>query len=90
MTYEFIDKHEAGKLLKRHPQSLARYRSNPQIGWVEGIHYTRPNGQEVLYNKQLLLDWLANRHDLDAHLRAVEIYQASLLSNQPKPKRKAG
>ncbi len=89
MTYEFIDKHAAAQLLKCHPASIARYRQDPKIGWIEGVHFARPNGQKVLYNRELLQDWLANRHDPIAHLTAVENYQASLLCNQ-KRKRRAG
>lgn len=89
MSYEFIDKHQAAKLLDCHPATLQQYRKNEKIGWVEGLHYVRPNGQKVLYNKPLIADWLANRHDPDAHLRAIANYQASLLSNQ-KLKRRAG
>lgn len=88
-TYEFIEKREAANLLKCHPGSLPRYRKDEKIGWIEGVHYTRPNGQKVLYNKELLHDWLVNRHDPAAHLVAIENYQASLLSNQRR-KRKAG
>lgn len=84
----WIKKNQAGALLQRHPGSLARYRNDPNIGWIEGIHWTRPNGQEVLYNQELLLDWLANRADPDAHLRAIADYQASLPSNRSR-KRKA-
>ncbi len=53
---------------------------------LQGIHYTTVNGRLLLYNLPLMLDWLANRHDPDAHLRAIENFQASLLSNKPKPK----
>ncbi len=81
--HDWIDKHKAAELLNCHPNSLPRYRKNEKIGWVEGVHWSRVN-QKIVYNRQLLADWLANRHDLDAHLRAIENYQASLLSNQRK------
>lgn len=35
-----------------------------------------------------ILDWFHNRHDPAAPMRAIEIYQASLLSNQKKSSRK--
>ncbi|NET36315.1 MAG: hypothetical protein F6K19_30535 [Cyanothece sp. SIO1E1] len=81
LQFEFINKHKAAKILKVHPNSLARYRRRGQL--IEGIHYTRMP-QQVLYNKPLLEDWVANRHDPPAHQRAIEIYRASLLSNKSK------
>jgi nitric oxide reductase activation protein len=86
MTLEtqFIDKHEACRLLRVTERSLARYRD---LYWYQGIHYVKPV-QKILYNKTLLVDWMINRHDWMAHQRAIEIFQASLPSNQPK-KRKA-
>lgn len=90
MNTTWLDKHEAAKLLKCHPGSLPRYRSDERYGWVEGCHWTRIT-QKVIYNQQLLEDWLANRNDPDAHLRAIEVFQAGLLSNQKRSRgRKAG
>ncbi|HEY9696776.1 MAG TPA: hypothetical protein V6D10_05905 [Trichocoleus sp.] len=79
---EFIDKHEAAKLLRVHYNTIGRYRKSQTVGWIEGVHYAALPSGEIRYNKPMLLDWLTNRHDPQAHLRAIEIYQASLLSNQ--------
>ncbi|MEO0375351.1 MAG: hypothetical protein AAF329_12155 [Cyanobacteria bacterium P01_A01_bin.17] len=54
---------------------------------VEGIHWVRVNSRCIRYNLELIQDWLHNRHDPAAHQRAIEIYQASLLSNQRKAPR---
>jgi tRNA(His) 5'-end guanylyltransferase len=51
---------------------------------IEGIHWVRMNSRCIRYNLELIKDWLHNRHDPAAHQRAIEIYQASLLSNQRK------
>jgi hypothetical protein len=53
---------------------------------IQGIHYSEVNSRLILYNLPLMIDWVVNRHDLEAHLRAIENFQASLLSNQVKPK----
>jgi hypothetical protein len=79
----YLDKHEACKLLKICDRTLARYRDTE---WHLGIHYFKPV-QKILYNRELIEDWLVNRRDYPAHLRAMEAYQASLLSNQPRKRR---
>lgn len=62
--------------------TFKRYRL--QGVWQEGIHWRRLNSRVVLYNLPLILDWIANQADPQAHQRAVEAYLASLPSNQPK------
>jgi hypothetical protein len=62
--------------------TLKRYRL--QGVWQEGIHWQRLNSRSVLYNKPLVMDWIANRTNPQAHQRAIENYLSSLLSNQPK------
>jgi hypothetical protein len=79
----FIDRQAACDLLQISVRTLARYRSDY---WYLGIHYVQPV-QKILYNKELIEDWLVNRHDYAAHLRAIEAYQATLPSNQPKRRR---
>ena len=79
----FIGKHEDCKLLQVTERTLARYRADH---WYLGIHYLKPV-QKILYNRELIEDWMINRHEYHAHLRAIEAYQATLPSNQPKRKR---
>ncbi len=76
----FVDKHEISKLLHVGDRTLARYRD---AHWHCGIHYVQPV-QKILYNKELIEDWMVNRHDYPAHLRAIEAYQSSLPSNQKR------
>ncbi|MEO0984038.1 MAG: hypothetical protein AAFY20_00655 [Cyanobacteria bacterium J06639_14] len=71
--------------LKLSDSTLKRYRLQGLL--VEGIHWVRVNSRCTRYNLELIQDWLHNRHDPAAHQRAIEIYQASLLSNQRKPSR---
>ncbi len=79
----FISKQDVCELLQVSERTLARYRAEY---WYRGIHYVQPV-QKTRYNKELIEDWMVNRHDYSAHLRAIEAYQATLPSNQPKRKR---
>lgn len=78
-----ISKQEACNLLKVSERTLARYRA---LYWYVGIHFFQPV-QHTTYNKELIEDWLVNRHDQPAHQRAIDAYLATLPSNQPKRKR---
>lgn len=49
---------------------------------IRGIHFVEVNCRVILYNLPLMIDWLANRHDPQAHLKAIENFQAELLSNR--------
>lgn len=51
--------------------------------WIEGVHYHR-EGRRVTYNLALLRDWQVNKHDLNAHQRAITKWQKHLLSNRQK------
>ncbi|MGG6270222.1 hypothetical protein ACQ4M3_40410 [Leptolyngbya sp. AN03gr2] len=86
-TGEWVDKHQASKLLGVHWQTLYKWTKDDRKGLMEGVHWTN-NGYEVLYHRELLADWYRNRHDPSAHLRLVESYQrsraASTRSKQPR------
>ena len=77
----WINKHAAAKLLGISVHTLKTYRKEH---WQRGIHFQHLNSRTIRYHKNLLLDWLANRFYPEAHQRAIELYLASLLSNQPK------
>ncbi|NEQ46924.1 MAG: hypothetical protein F6K00_26630 [Leptolyngbya sp. SIOISBB] len=82
---QFVSKQEALRCLNLSSTTLKKYRLQGLL--VEGIHWVRVNSRCTRYNLELIQDWLHNRHDPAAHQRAIEIYQASLLSNQRKPSR---
>ncbi|WP_228040979.1 hypothetical protein [Nodosilinea sp. LEGE 07088] len=67
---------------------MRRYRVQGLL--IEGVHWVRVNSRCIRYNLELIKDWLHNRHDPAAHQRAIEIYQASLLSNQRKIPKRSG
>lgn len=50
---------------------------------VEGIHWIRLNSR-ILYNVDLVLDWVQNQGDPIAHQRAIKTYLAKLPSNKTK------
>ncbi len=84
---QFVTKKRLSEAVKLSPSSFKRYRLSGI--WPEGLYWIRINPKLVLYNLPLILDWIANIDDKQAHLRAIENYQASLLSGQPrKPGRK--
>lgn len=61
--------------------SLKRFRLSGS--WVEGIHWVRVGTRKILYNRDLVLDWIANQSNPQAHQRAIETYLIQLPSNQP-------
>ncbi len=76
----FVSKREATAHLRISNSTLKRYRTNGK--WIEGVHWVRLNSRCVRYNLELIQDWAHNCHDPIAHQRAIQVYQASLLSNQ--------
>jgi hypothetical protein len=86
MEYQFGDKHAAATILNCHPNSLARSRRNTSYGWIEGIHFVRVNASNIRYNLTLLNDWLMNRHDPNAHHRAIENY-CQVISHQRRQRK---
>lgn len=84
----FVSKQEATQSLKLSGTTLRRYRVQGLL--IEGVHWVRVNSRCIRYNLELIKDWLHNRHDPAAHQRAIEIYQASLLSNQRKIPKRSG
>lgn len=50
---------------------------------IEGVYWVRLNSR-VLYNVQLVLDWIQNQGDPRTHQKAIQNYLAHLPSNQAK------
>ena len=78
----FVSKKTASECLNLSGSTLKKYRL--QGDWIEGIHWVRLNSRCVRYNLELIQDWLRNRGNPKAHMRAIETYQKQLLSNQRK------
>ncbi|MBW4654468.1 MAG: hypothetical protein KME20_15735 [Kaiparowitsia implicata GSE-PSE-MK54-09C] len=76
----FVNKRTASECLNLSDSTLKKYRLQGE--WIEGIHWVRINSRCVRYNLELIQDWLHNRGNPNAHLRAIELYQEGLLSHQ--------
>jgi hypothetical protein len=79
-SLRFVKKQEISKLTGLSGDTLKKYRLSGIL--CEDIHWIRVNSKVVLYNVPLIMDWLQNIHDPKAHRRAIEAYQAMLLSNR--------
>lgn len=87
-SYPFIDKHAACEILNCSESTLRR---RMKTDLREGIHFVqRGRGSAISYNKVLLEDYMAHLGDPDAHLAAIELYQAHLKRNQPKRRQSSG
>lgn len=82
MKDSFVTKHTIAELLKLSPETLKKYRLDGRL--IEGIHWIRVNSRVVRYHLALIQDWLQNQGDPQAHQRAIENYQITLLSNQKR------
>lgn len=78
--FRFVKKREISRLTGLSGDTLKKYRLSGIL--CEDIHWIRVNSKVVLYNVPLIMDWLQNLHDPSAHHRAIEAYQAMLLSNR--------
>ena len=94
---EWIDKHDAAKIVCKHWKTLDRWRVAEGSSLIEGIHWQHDGG-EIVYHAELLKDWYRNRSNPVAHYRAntawseaSEHFTRDSYSNQPKKRgRKAG
>ena len=80
----FVSKRQATECLNLSGSTLKKYRLNGE--WIEGLHWVRLNSRCVRYNLELIQDWLHNRENPAAHMRAISVYQQKLLSNQKRTK----
>jgi hypothetical protein len=60
-----------------------------QKEWVEGAHFCVIGYSSIIYNRDLIADWIANRHQPELHQNAIDIYLANLPS-QKRPGKKPG
>ena len=81
LNNNWIDKNAAAQLLGISIHTLRIYRKRY---WILGIHFQYLNSRTIRYHEGLLRDWLANISEPHIHQNAIEVYRASLLSNQTK------
>ncbi|MBC7515533.1 MAG: excisionase family protein [Alkalinema sp. FL-bin-369] len=76
--------------IKISTRTMHRLRSSG--AWEEGIHYFKISPSKILYNLDLINDWIANLHQLELHEAAIANFLSALPSNdrpQRKPNKKA-
>jgi hypothetical protein len=83
VTPEWVDKHDAAKIVCKHWKTLDRWRSAQDSTLIEGLHWQHDGG-EIVYHAELLKDWYRHRGDPETHLKTIANFTAKLPSNQPK------
>jgi hypothetical protein len=83
----FVDKHAISRVLGIRPGTLKIWRlgrSSPRVAprLNEGAHWVRMGERSILYNLPLLTDFVATRHNPEAHKIAISAYLASLPSSK--------
>lgn len=86
VSQNWVNKYVASQILGISTHTLKIYRKRH---WTLGIHFQYLSSRTIRYHEGLLRDWFANISDPTAHQRAIEIYLASLLSNQTKKRRQS-
>lgn len=89
----WVDKRHLAKAISLSPESFKLLRlgrkgrdgkpDNPPV-WVEGIHYQKIGTRKILYNLQLIENWVATRHSPREHELVIEQYLKSLPQNVPR------
>ena len=81
VSQNWVNKNIAAKILGISTHTLKLYRKKH---WTLGIHFQYLNSRTIRYHEGLIRDWFANIADPQAHQWAIQVYLASLLSNQKK------
>ncbi len=81
MNITLLTTEEACQLLRCETEKLRTYREK----WIEGIHFVRcgtGRTAPLLYNRELILDWLFNQKALETHTLAIERFRRELPSGR--------
>ena len=80
---------QAAKWIGLSTSCLKNYRLNKGL-LIEGIHwvYTNSGRRTILYNVELLSDWVATRTEPEQHLRTIEAYLAAQSSKRSVKRKK--
>lgn len=79
-TAVWVDRSTASQLTGLSVSTPKAYRRSGKLR--EGIHYVALGVQKYVYNRALLLDWLANRASPELHEFAIRAFLESLASSQ--------
>jgi hypothetical protein len=93
MESVFVNKRVAAAIVGLDPDTLKTWRENQSRGnrpcLIRGIHWVAPTTRSTLYNRSLLIDFVANIHEPALHEIAIENFLASLPSSQAPVKSRA-
>ncbi|MHC5826996.1 MAG: hypothetical protein ACYT04_66790 [Nostoc sp.] len=76
MNFTFCNKYFLAQHIGYSSHTLKAIRQRGE--WIEGIHYVRENSRTIRYNLEICLNWLANKHNPDAHKETIARYLANL------------
>jgi hypothetical protein len=76
----FCNRLEAQRVTGLSQHSLKKLRLSGRL--EEGVHWVYVTSRTIAYNRDLLLDWIANRRNPEHHQIAIQKYLASLPSSQ--------
>jgi hypothetical protein len=78
----FVNKRDAELLSGFSCETLKKWRLSGKL--IQGIHWIKIGDSDrvVRYNSALLIDFLQNQDDPEAHQRAIDLYIADLPCNQ--------
>ena len=80
----YLGERKMGIMIGRSKEFLKKCRFEGRLN--EGIHWVKLNSR-VLYNVQLVLDWIQNQGDPTAHQKAIEFYFSKLPCNNTKTRK---
>jgi hypothetical protein len=93
MPSVFVDKRTAAAIVGVSAETLKTWRENEQLGKLpclkRGIHFVRPTATSTLYNRELLVDLVANFETPELHEIAIRNFLAALPSSQAPVKSRA-
>jgi hypothetical protein len=82
----YINKHQAAALIGRSTGTLKDWRRNESLGKFpclrRGIHWKYLNATSIVYDRELLIDLIANSEAPELHEIAIQNSLARLLSSQ--------
>ena len=84
---EWVDKHDAAKIVCKHWKTLDRWRVAPDSTLIAGVHWQHDGG-EIVYHAALLQDWYRHRSHPATHQRTIERFLARQPSQQPKRRKR--
>jgi hypothetical protein len=86
MDAVFVKTRVAAAIIGLDPDTLKTWRENELLEKTpclrRGIHFVKPSPTLTLYNRELLIDFIANIETPEHHERAIECFLAGLPSSQ--------